>query len=293
MVQKFVADYLRVFSRSSIFSNGWLRLKQNMLIASVQRNIRGLDEDRVRTFQETFIVSSGELVKITSNYLDVAKPVCSDLSPSGARTVSFYNTFYGAAVKEDKPIIEVITNNSETFRIDASEHHGKVIGDAWFGGCSWSSDELFVTYVAETKQEKKTTFFSGAKSTKFDYVEDWGEKYEGVSSTQLFVLDISKKTIIAVPNLNVSKFTFGQPVFAPFVEENKTTIKINKYVLVYTAWLNEPRKLGMIYCFQRPCCVFATDLTSLLLNNNDNEHKNNEIKNITENSATEENKKKC
>lgn len=33
---------------------------------------------------------------------------------------------------------------------------------------------------------------------------------------------------------------------------------------MYTAWEEKPRKLGMIYCYQRRSSLFAVDITSLL-----------------------------
>lgn len=81
-----------------------------------------------------------------------------------------------------------------------------------------------------------------ARSSKFDYVEDWGEKFDGVAELSLHVLDIERRTVLTVPNIDSSKWTVGQPCF---LHMGATT-----RVLVFTAWNTMPRRFGMIYCYQ-------------------------------------------
>lgn len=76
---------------------------------------------------------------------------------------------------------------------------------------------------------------------KYNYDEDWGEKYEGVSRLGLYVLDLENKVTKEIPGINIQD-TVGQPIFTPCSGG-----------IVYTAWLGSYRKLGMIYCYQRPC----------------------------------------
>ena len=44
-----------------------------------------------------------------------------------------------------------------------------------------------------------------------------------------------------IPGINLND-TIGQPIFTPCSQG-----------IVYTAWLGSNQKLGMIYCYQRPC----------------------------------------
>jgi hypothetical protein len=76
---------------------------------------------------------------------------------------------------------------------------------------------------------------------KYRYEEDWGEKYEGINHLGLYLLDLQTGAIKPVPGINPNE-TVGQPVFTPCSQG-----------IVYTAWIGSYRKMGMIYCFQRPC----------------------------------------
>lgn len=76
---------------------------------------------------------------------------------------------------------------------------------------------------------------------RYRYDEDWGEKYEGISRLGLFLLDIRTGVVKEVPGIS-DKDTIGQPTFTPCSQG-----------IVYTAWIGTCKKMGMIYCYQRPC----------------------------------------
>ncbi|CAN0420067.1 unnamed protein product, partial [Hapterophycus canaliculatus] len=85
------------------------------------------------------------------------------------------------------------------------------------------------------------------------YEEDWGEKYDGVSRLGLFIADVGGSgRVDEVPGIS-NTLTPGQPRFS----------KDGRF-LVYTAWDCEPRKLGMIYCYQRPCNLYSASIGALL-----------------------------
>jgi acylaminoacyl-peptidase len=99
------------------------------------------------------------------------------------------------------------------------------------------------------KKEKVKSFFDDAEKSgesnttpnRYNYDEDWGEKYEGISKLGLFILDLGTGIIKEIPGIS-SKETVGQPMFTPCSQG-----------IVYTAWGSAFRKMGMIYCYQRPC----------------------------------------
>lgn len=135
----------------------------------------------------------------------------------------------------------------------------------------------FVAYVAFKKEntEKKldsAKYFEYRGSipgtNQFEYVDDWGEKYVGLVSLSINVLDTVTGEIITVDGIDDSLWTVGQPVFLP-IQNNDPS-----YRLAYTAWKNGPRKLGMIYCYQRESSIFVTDLTRQLLGTDE---KNSEV----------------
>jgi len=82
----------------------------------------------------------------------------------------------------------------------------------------------------------------------YDFVDDWGEKNDGIVDLSLFVLDIQDQTVRTIGGIDSSKWTVGQPCF---LNQNTQDNAPTSHVLVYTAWSTQPRKLGMIYCYQR------------------------------------------
>mmetsp|Transcript_22863 Transcript_22863/g.45974 ORF Transcript_22863/g.45974 Transcript_22863/m.45974 type:complete len:804 (-) Transcript_22863:172-2583(-) len=273
-----INEYSQLCSFATGYSHGWLNQKPNFdePIATVIRTARGIDEDRSRATVDVMLCcKDSNMVNVNSQSLDVAKPLVYDMSPSGWMTVSLHNSFYGSAgTKEEKCVIEVTRSGFDSFRIDASNVHGAFMGDSWFGGCSWSKDERFFTYVAMIKAEKPQTYFGShsyasgattapASSTKYNYSEDWGERFAGISSLGIFVLDVSTQRIHKVEGIDTQQWTVGQPCLITSVEAGAT-----KYLLGYTAFSCLPRKLGVVYCFQRPHSLFLTDITDLLTSSN-------------------------
>jgi hypothetical protein len=88
----------------------------------------------------------------------------------------------------------------------------------------------------------------GPSANKYSYQEDWGEKYTGVSELGLFVLELRTGAITRVPGPGGGGGeSVGQPAFTPCGTG-----------VVYTSWPTAPKRLGMIYCYQRPCCLKVT-----------------------------------
>nr|XP_043633501.1 acylamino-acid-releasing enzyme isoform X2 [Erigeron canadensis] len=141
--------------------------------------------------------------------------------------------------------------------------HGCVYADGWFEGISWSSDETHIAYVAEKPTLSRTTFndmgykkdgsstdkdFSSWKG-QGDWEEDWGESYSGKRQPALFVINIRSGNVRAVDGIEKS-MSVGQVVWAP------TTKGVHQY-LVFVGWPSDYRKLGMKYCTNRPCALYA------------------------------------
>jgi acylaminoacyl-peptidase len=270
-------DYAKLCSYASTYTQAWLHRKQGVQLPVVTavRSVRGIDEDRARASTEVFMCNEqGKLTRISSQSLDVAKPVAFDISPSGSLTLALHSSFYGiTGSKEEKAIIEVTSDSGESYRIDAFNVHGAFMGDTWFGGCSWSADERFVAYIAVAKVEKPQTYFgsqsyttssegtasASASSTKYNYTEDWGERFGGIGALGLFVLDVAAQAVHKIGDIDTAQYTVGQPCLIATDVDG-----VQKYILAYTAFSNLPRKLGLFSCFQRPHSVFVTDLTELL-----------------------------
>jgi len=121
----------------SAYGAGWLRKGG----VTLQRSVRDLNEDSIRTFVDSYSVeeepgssSTDGFVKSCAPSVDAAKYAKMDISKSGRKTIVFRN-LVGKDGKA-KPVIEVNTQGEEgakSIKIDASKMHGVVLGDAWFG----------------------------------------------------------------------------------------------------------------------------------------------------------------
>ncbi|XP_021291724.1 acylamino-acid-releasing enzyme isoform X1 [Herrania umbratica] len=140
--------------------------------------------------------------------------------------------------------------------------HGSVYADGWFEGISWNSDESLIAYVAEEPSPSKPSFDDqgyrkGAIKDKEccswkaqgDWDEEWGECYAGKRQPALFVINVNSGKVQAVKGIAKS-LSVGQVVWAPQVEGTEQ-------YLVFVGWSADPRKLGIKYCYNRPCALYA------------------------------------
>uniref|UniRef100_A0A452ZGS2 acylaminoacyl-peptidase n=2 Tax=Aegilops tauschii subsp. strangulata TaxID=200361 RepID=A0A452ZGS2_AEGTS len=143
--------------------------------------------------------------------------------------------------------------------------HGSLYADGWFEGISWNQEETLIAYVAEEPPQPKPEFNdSGYKkegSSQKDFrswkgqgdIEDsWGETYSNKRIPALFVANISSGEVRALKGIPRS-LSAGQVIWAPS----------SSYSLVFVAWSDDngfqetPRKLGIKYCYNRPCALYA------------------------------------
>ncbi|XWS39245.1 hypothetical protein CRYUN_Cryun18bG0034200 [Craigia yunnanensis] len=154
-----------------------------------------------------------------------------------------------------------INNLEKEFQIPQSVH-GSVYADGWFEGISWNSDESLIAYVAEEPSPSKPSFdYQGYKkgSTKDkecsswkgqgDWEEEWGECYAGKRQPALFVINLNSGKVQAVKGIAKS-LSVGQVVWVPPVDGT------DQY-LIFVGWSADPRKLGIKYCYNRPCALYA------------------------------------
>ncbi|GAQ80280.1 Dipeptidyl aminopeptidase [Klebsormidium nitens] len=158
--------------------------------------------------------------------------------------------------------------------------HGSVYNDGWFEGVSWNQDETRVVYIAEEPAPERPVYGrrQAAKGTedlekkaagndagtwkgRGDWVEDWGEKYTGKHRPLVYVLDIKSKTVKPVGGIP-AELSAGQVQWAPPSENAPDG------TVVFVGWevkgqqFQTIKKLGMIYCFNRPCYLFAAGAPS-------------------------------
>ena len=273
-----------IFSLGHNYNNAFLRFQGNIPFLSSIKSVRDIDEDSSKTVFESYIALNSNKNVLESlpniHHPTLIKPVLYDVSPSGSMTFTAYHS------SDNKPIIE-LSSSSYNFKIDASNHHDRFQGDIWFSSISWSYDERYIAYMANAKQDKNAasthfernsdvinTFKSNEKS-KFDYKEDWGEKFDGVVSLVIVIVDTQTgaiKTLHSNDDVSGSagdsqqikgkdsdsgEATLGCPVFHP-----------NTLQLVYTKWTAKPRRLGLLHCHQRLSSLYIVDVQDYLQNTN-------------------------
>ncbi|XP_044484108.1 acylamino-acid-releasing enzyme-like isoform X2 [Mangifera indica] len=139
--------------------------------------------------------------------------------------------------------------------------HGSVYVDGWFEGISWNLDETLIAYVAEEPSSPKPTFSLGYQKDcssdkdcgswkgQGDWEEDWGETYAGKRQPSLFLINIDSGEVQTVKGIPKS-LSVGQVVWAPSTEGSYQ-------YLVFVGWPSDSRKLGIKYCYHRPCSLYA------------------------------------
>ncbi|XP_022875153.1 acylamino-acid-releasing enzyme isoform X2 [Olea europaea var. sylvestris] len=184
-------------------------------------------------------------------------------SPSGSKLLIVRNS------ENDSPTHFEIWGPSEVKKdipVPRSKH-GSVYSDGWFEGISWNSDETLIAYVAEEPDQPKPTFTDlgykkggstdkdcGSWKGQGDWEEDWGETYAGKRQPALFVINVDSGEVCAVEGVGRS-LSVGQVVWAPSIENQHQH-------LVFVGWPSDARKLGIKYCYNRPCALYAVKAPS-------------------------------
>lgn len=107
-----------------------------------------------------------------------------------------------------------------------------------------------MAYIAEKNADKVAGFFDLEKKDditpggKFRLQEDWGETYKG-GQPSIFACSLDEGVVAAIDGVpeNISA---GQVQFSPSGDE-----------LVFVGWPNEPRRLGIVHCYNRPSAIYS------------------------------------
>jgi acylaminoacyl-peptidase len=202
-------------------------------------------------------------------------------SPSGEKVAIFLTEEGSSQEKAKRTVLEIWTHHGSLLErripLPCDKLHDQVLfSDSRFGGVAWHPHELALVYVAERRSPQTKSFFDsqlssttasnnddnkgavagGQYTLNVGLKEEWGEKFTGIAEPELFVVGIKTGRVASVDNVPPNA-ALGQPVFDPFHNS-----------IVYTAWdasgPNMPRRLGSIYCYQRPSKIYASSVKSLL-----------------------------
>ena len=144
----------------------------------------------------------------------------------------------------------------KTIDINELEEHGPINVDEYFSFMSWCpyGDQDKLLYVCQSKKPKFQSFFKQqVKEGKIrnlgdDYskIEDWGECLEGISHTMAAVIDIT--------SLKITTYNLDDHSLA----DSRWLDGGNK--IVSTAIKETPKRLGLVYCNNRPCKILIHEL---------------------------------
>jgi acylaminoacyl-peptidase len=223
---------------------------------------RVLERQAKTTFRQT-VFSDYKTYTLTSPPTDITNELISAHSKS---TKYFCVVREIETGKEIKQYLEVWANCSlvKNYDLSALDVHGKIYADAEFGTLEWSPDETKIVYIAEKKVPKSEPFYKqkpkastdkdGVDNSdtvpgkEYDWSQDWGEQLVGKITPVLVVCDIKTDTIDVLSNIPNDV----NPATATWTPDGKGVVAIG-----YTI---TPRKLGLIYCTNRPSHVFSLTL---------------------------------
>ncbi|KAL4112560.1 hypothetical protein QTP88_016318 [Uroleucon formosanum] len=224
---------------------------------------RVLERQAKTRFRQT-VFSDYKTYTLTSPPTDITNELISAYSKS---TKYFCVVREIESEKEIKQYLEVWADCSlvKNYDLSALDVHGKIYADAEFGTLEWSPDETKIVYIAEKKVPKSEPFYKQKPKASADkddldnsdtvpgkeYVwsQDWGEQLVGKITPVLVVCDIKTDTIDVLSNIPNDV----NPAAATWTPDGKGVVAIG-----YTI---TPRKLGLIYCTNRPSHVFSLSLS--------------------------------
>ncbi|CAH0579001.1 unnamed protein product [Chrysodeixis includens] len=228
-------------------------------------SVRNLDKGKTTKYVTTYRLD--EALNVTDQCefgSDVSNELLSATSPRETFKAIIREEKTGKDTK--KQYLEVWNKHTLAQCIDltALDMHGDVYADSEFGSLDWNQDETAVVYVAEKKPPKSEPYIkrkpeekpkadgSGEtaikKGEEYLYRQDWGEQLVGKHLSVIVVFKLATETLTVLDGLPES-WTPGQVRFLP-----------DGSGVVGVAWETEPRRLGLIFCTNRPSYIFSLTL---------------------------------
>ncbi|XP_063380515.1 acylamino-acid-releasing enzyme-like isoform X1 [Cydia fagiglandana] len=258
-----IVNAYKTLSKIPTITGGRLNNAANK-ITSVQ-SVRNIDKGKNSKYLYNYVLDDNLNVISRTDYgVDISNELLSAVSPKET---------FKAVIREEKDNKDTKKQYLEIWRLNAGltncidltalDIHGDVYADSEFGGLDWSQDETAVVYVAERKLKKSEPYIKRSKAEdasksgggdpapkkgeEYVYRQDWGEQLVGKHLSVVVVCKIESEAFSVLEGLPES-YCPGQVRFAP---DGKSVVGV--------AWETEPRRLGLIFCTNRPSFIF--DLT--------------------------------
>ncbi|GJN94423.1 hypothetical protein Rhopal_007503-T1 [Rhodotorula paludigena] len=195
------------------------------------------------------------------------------VAPNGERQAVF-RVIPGKDGKEARKVIEIVRvlDGLKEDEIEVSKDHGDFYFDATFGPPVWHPSSAALVYTAEAPTPKPDPVATRPSDNKFRYTPDFGETFTGKREPTLFLLLLAdssfqeglqlgpdEKAAISTHRLTSPELAgpvvFGQPAFLPTADKPQ---------LVATGYAptGDDRKLGIVYCSNRPARIYTLDVAA-------------------------------
>ena len=214
------------------------------MLVAVQRSLPDVDANKKRRQTLRYRLDKNGSLRRAGQLSDDPESIVGRCRAPSGKLAVFSKTDAGAVVDvyEEDVLVQRVA-------LDAKEVGKLLVGDVMVGGASWSADEATLAFVADAPAPEQKHAFGG----EFRFREELGEKYVGVSSPRVYLLDLLEDTVEALEPPPDCVYE-GQPAFSPTKPRQLATV----------AWTTEYRKLGLIYCFNRPSAIYLRDLDEAL-----------------------------
>ncbi|CAK4163803.1 unnamed protein product [Aphanomyces euteiches] len=141
--------------------------------------------------------------------------------------------------------------------------HGGLYTGPMEGGMTWSEDESAIYYLAEQKEVEGKSFWPNANKpndkdenksavgAQYDLKEDWGEQYVGKRTSRIFKMEIASGKCAEVEGIPET-----------FACSEVAAIPGSSTILFTAIDTKDLRRLGLIYCFNRPKHIYSLDVST-------------------------------
>ena len=167
-------------------------------------------------------------------------------------TISPQGDTYAVVRKEDEICYLEIWLGSRCVSVNVEEKtQGKnIYTDNQTGGIVWCPKGRYVAYVADT--------YCDDSDQSYDHVFDFGEAYEGRVASDIFVCDVEKLRNGEMDGVIEKVETLAQFVGDPQLYYDADS----KLCVCYTAWKDEAKRLGLVYCPIRLSAIMTSTRVS-------------------------------
>ncbi|KAL7645740.1 UNVERIFIED_CONTAM: hypothetical protein RMT77_002617 [Armadillidium vulgare] len=184
--------------------------------------------------------------ELHSTFLD-KRLILTLISPCGLKTAHIFQD-------DDCCFLNIVEGQiTSTINLKNEDLHGKVYKDEILSSFCWSSDSVHLTFLAEKKRPKTSSYMSKPSEAnkdgwgkKYSYTEDWGEQLTGYCQSVIVVVNTVQESvkILDLPD----KIFCGEVVWTPEQE------------LLGVGYSVEPFKLGLKYCPNRESRLFKINM---------------------------------